>query len=92
MPDYVRTLLESYEAATGRLMSTPADYDQAVTWRDGGIPLTVAQAGVEAKLARAQGKGYLRTMPLSWCHDDVVEGYQNWRRAVGPYAGVDNGA
>lgn len=82
--EFVTTILESFTAATGRLSTSPLDYDQACTWHRQGMPLSVAWKGCQAKLSRCEDKKYRTIMPLSWCESDVQETFTNWQRAVGP--------
>lgn len=85
MPDdYCRTVLDAFQAATGRLTVTSLDFAQVQSWQRQGIPLSVVQRGIEQKLKRAAGKWYLRTFPLRWCDDDVQEQQLLWAHAVGP--------
>ena len=82
--DYLPAILEEFATATGKLMASNADYMQAKEWLELGIPLSCVQRGIQDKLSRTGVKHYTRTMPLSWCHHDVMQVHADWRRAVGP--------
>jgi hypothetical protein len=82
--DYVKAVLEAFVVGTGRLMPSHADYAQAQAWERGQVPLSIVRRGIVRKVERCAGKPYVRTMPLSWCADDVDEEFANWKRAIGP--------
>jgi hypothetical protein len=60
-------------------------FEQVRAWAEQGIPLTVARRGIDRCVERRQAKGSLRTRPLriEFCEHDVLDVYDEWRRAVG---------
>lgn len=86
-PDPVQDILTTFVDATQRLMSSPADYQQAETWVHDGIPATIAQAVILQALAdkplhKRQG------FRLQWLDPQVREAHDSWRRAIGPWSTV----
>lgn len=89
--DYLTAVLDLFVTATGRLAASHLDYQQAQEWQSEGIPLACVERGIQQKVKRTGTKHYLSRMPLSWCHHDVLQEFENWRRAVGPRYSVDSG-
>lgn len=60
-------------------------FEQVRGWAEQGIPLTVAQRGVDRVVERRQGKHGARPRPIriEFCEHDVLAVYDEWRRAVG---------
>jgi hypothetical protein len=60
-------------------------FEQVRGWAQQGIPLTVAQRGIDRVVERRQAKGLSRARPIriEFCEHDVLEVYDEWRRAVG---------
>ena len=86
-PDPIQDILETFVDATQRLMSSPADYQQAEQWVEAGIPVTVVQAVItdalkDKPLRKRQG------FRLTWLDPQVQEEYIGWRRRVGPWSRV----
>jgi hypothetical protein len=60
-------------------------FEQVRGWAEQGIPLTVARRGIDRVVERRQAKGAARARPLriEFCEHDILEVYNEWRRAVG---------
>lgn len=57
-------------------------------WAEQGIPLKVAFRGIDRTCERQAGKGgRRRPLRIEFCEPDVLEGFDDWRRAIG--AGAD---
>ena len=52
-------------------------------WADGGVPLKVVFGGIDARVARANTRSRRRSLRIEFCADDVLEQFDDWRRAVG---------
>ena len=86
-PDPIQDILATFVDATQRLMSSPADYQQAEQWVEAGIPATVVQRVItdalqDKPLHKRQG------FRLVWLDAQVYDAYTAWRRAVGPWGEV----
>jgi hypothetical protein len=60
-------------------------FEQVRGWAEQGIPLTVAQRGIDRVVERRAAKGSSRARPIriEFCEHDILEVYGEWRRAVG---------
>ena len=59
-------------------------FDLVRSWAASGIPLKVAQQGVDRFIDRAQAKGpRRRPIRIEFCEADVLDAFDAWRRAVG---------
>ena len=70
-------------------------FDLVRRWASSGIPLKVAQQGIDRFIDRAQTKGpRRRPIRIEFCEADVLEAFDAWRRAVGVRAdlGIDETA
>lgn len=53
-------------------------------WAEAGVPLKVVLAGIDRKLARSRAdRPSRRPLRIEFCESDVLEAYDEWRRAVG---------
>ncbi len=87
MTDPVTLILDTFTEASGHLMASPQDYQQANLWADAGIPPTVVQRVItdalqDKPLHKRQG------FRLVWLDAQVQEEYIGWRRRVGPWGEV----
>jgi hypothetical protein len=59
-------------------------FEKVVSWAERGIPLKVALAGVDRYFARYYRKGpRRRPVRVEFCEADVLDAFDEWRRAVG---------
>lgn len=59
-------------------------FDRVVSWAEQGIPLKVALAGVDRYFERYYRKGpRRRPVRVEFCDADVLDAFDEWRRAVG---------
>lgn len=59
-------------------------FERVVGWARQGIPLKVAQAGVDRYCERYYRKGpRRRPVRIEFCEADVLDAFDDWRRAVG---------
>lgn len=59
-------------------------FDLVCGWAEQGIPLAVAERGIDRCVERAQAKGpRRRPLRIEFCDADVLEAFDDWRRAVG---------
>jgi hypothetical protein len=59
-------------------------FERVVSWAERGIPLKVALAGVDRYFARYYRKGpRRRPVRVEFCEADVLDAFDEWRRAVG---------
>lgn len=84
--DFVATVLAVFMEHTRKIMASPVDYETARQWEDAGVPVSIAVRGIETKAARAEGKPWLTNgrAKLEYFTDDVMQVFQDWKRAVGP--------
>jgi hypothetical protein len=58
-------------------------FDMVRDWAASGIPLKVAQHGIDRFIDRAQAKGpRRRPIRIEFCEADVLDAFDAWRRAV----------
>ncbi|MDH4064885.1 MAG: hypothetical protein OEW19_10840 [Acidobacteriota bacterium] len=59
-------------------------FERALSWADQGIPIKVAQAGIDRYFERYYRKGpRRRPVRLEFCEADILDAFDDWRRAVG---------
>jgi len=59
-------------------------FDCVYRWAEQGIPLQVAQTGIDRYVDRQQRKpGRRRPVRVEFCEADVLDAFDDWRRAVG---------
>ena len=59
-------------------------FDQVREWARQGVPLTVAQTGIDRYVERYYRKGpRRRPVRIEFCEADVLEAFDDWRRATG---------
>jgi hypothetical protein len=59
-------------------------FEHVIGWAQQGIPLRVAQAGVDRCFERYYRKGpRRRPVRIEFCEADVLDAFDHWRRAVG---------
>jgi hypothetical protein len=59
-------------------------FDRVVSWAEQGIPIKVAQAGIDRYFERYYRKGpRRRPVRIEFCEADVLDAFDEWRRAVG---------
>ena len=64
-------------------VSGPA-FEQVIGWARQGIPLKVAEAGIDRYFERYYRKGpRRRPVRIEFCEPDVLDAFDDWRRAVG---------
>ena len=63
---------------------TGAAFEQVQGWATQGVPLKVAEAGIDRYFERYYRKGpRRRPVRLEFCEADVLDAFDDWRRAVG---------
>ncbi len=59
-------------------------FEQVSRWADSGIPLKVACAGIDRYFERYYRRGpRRRPVRIEFCEADVLDAFDDWRRAVG---------
>ena len=59
-------------------------FDQVCGWAAQGVPLAIAYRGIDRYCARYYAKGpRRRPVRIEFCEADILELFDNWRRAVG---------
>ena len=59
-------------------------FEQVQGWASQGVPLKVAQAGIDRYFERYYRKGpRRRPVRIEFCEADVLDAFDDWRRAVG---------
>jgi hypothetical protein len=59
-------------------------FERVMSWADQGVPLRVAQTGIDRYFQRYYKKGpRRRPVRVEFCDPDVLEAFDEWRRAVG---------
>ena len=67
-------------------------FEQVCSWASRGIPIKVAYRGIDRCLERYYAKGpRRRPVRVEFCEADVLDVFDEWRRAVGVPAAVDSG-
>ena len=69
-------------------------FEQVCGWANRGIPLTIAQQGIDRYFERYYAKPLPRRRPvqIQFCEADVLDVFDEWRRAVGVVEAGDGGA
>ena len=63
---------------------TGAAFEQVQGWARQGVPIKIAEAGIDRYFARYYRKGpRRRPVRLEFCEADVLDAFDDWRRAVG---------
>ena len=63
---------------------TGAAFEQVQGWAHQGIPLKIAEAGIDRYFERYYRKGpRRRPVRIEFCEADVLDAFDEWRRAVG---------
>jgi len=63
---------------------TGAAFEQVQGWAGQGVPLKVAQAGIDRYFERYYRRGpRRRPVRIEFCEADVLDAFDDWRRAVG---------
>jgi hypothetical protein len=86
LPDYCRRI-ESYlcQKNGGHLVRIvgPA-FDTVRGWADQGVPLKVAFRGIDRCVERTTARaGRRRPLRIEFCEADVLDAFDDWRRAIG---------
>ena len=59
-------------------------FEQVQSWAGQGVPLKVAEAGIDRYFERYYRKGpRRRPVRIEFCEADVLDAFDDWRRAVG---------
>ena len=67
-------------------------FEQVQGWASQGVPLKVAEAGIDRYFARYYRKGpRRRPVRIEFCEADVLDAFDDWRRAVGVTQVVSDG-
>jgi hypothetical protein len=65
-------------------------FDLVRGWAEQGVPLKVALAGIDRTFERYYRKGARRRpLQVSFCDADVLDAFDDWRRALGLTRGID---
>lgn len=68
-------------------------FERVVAWAHQGIPLKVAEAGIDRYFERYYRKGpRRRPVRIDFCQADVLDAFDDWRRALGISRVVADGA
>jgi hypothetical protein len=86
LPDYCRQI-ESYlcQKNGGHLVRIVGPAFETVRgWAEQGVPLKVAFRGIDRCIERASAKGgRRRPLRIEFCEADVLDAFDDWRRAIG---------
>ena len=52
-------------------------------WAEQGIPVKVACRGIDRYFDRVQHKPRRRPVPIQFCEADILDAFDEWRRALG---------
>ena len=59
-------------------------FERVQGWAEQGVPLTIAEAGIDRYFERYYRKGpRRRPVQILFCEPDVLDAFDEWRRAVG---------
>lgn len=64
-------------------------FDRVCGWEAAGIPLRIVYAGIDRSVERRRAKGARRPLPIDFCEADILDVFEEWRRAVGVSAAAD---
>src|SRR5512145_1756240 len=68
-------------------------FEQVCGWAAQGVPLKVAFRGIDRYFERYYAKGARRRpVRIEFCEADILDAFDDWRRAVGVAAIVESGA
>jgi hypothetical protein len=68
-------------------------FERVMAWAHQGIPLKVAEAGIDRYFERYYRKGpRRRPVQIDFCEADVLDAFDDWRRAVGVSAVAQDAA
>ena len=63
---------------------TGAAFEQVQGWANQGVPIKIAEAGIDRYFERYYRKGpRRRPVRIEFCEADVLDAFDDWRRAVG---------
>lgn len=63
---------------------TGAAFEQVQGWASQGVPIKIAEAGIDRYFERYYRKGQRRRpVRVEFCEADVLDAFDDWRRAVG---------
>ena len=67
-------------------------FEQVCSWAERGVPLKIAFRGIDRYCARHYAKpGRRRPIRIEFCEADILDAFDEWRRALGIRTGLDNG-
>ena len=62
-------------------------FERVRGWAEAGVPLPVVRAGIDRRAARYRATGpHRQPLHIKFCEADVLDAFDEWRRAVGPAA------
>jgi len=68
-------------------------FERVQGWAEQGVPLTIAEAGIDRYFERYYRKGpRRRPVQILFCEPDVLDAFDEWRRAVGIVRVADDAA
>ena len=68
-------------------------FERVMRWADDGIPFTVACAGIDRYFERYYRRGpRRRPVRIEFCEADVLDAFDDWRRAIGVAQPSENAA
>jgi hypothetical protein len=62
-------------------------FEQVSGWAARGVPLKIAFRGIDRYCERYYAKGRRRPVRIEFCEADILDAFDDWRRAVGVAAG-----
>src|SRR5262245_29519003 len=66
-------------------------FEQVCGWAERGVPLKVAYRGIDRYFERYHAKsGRRRPVRIEFCEADILDAFDDWRRAVGVTAAIDS--
>lgn len=81
---FVSAIMDAFLSGSGQLVARPTDYAEAVRLELTNMPLSVALRGLESYLGRVKDKPWFHKVQLEWAHSDICDGFEAWKRSVGP--------
>ena len=68
-------------------------FERVIAWANRGIPVKVAQAGIDRYFERYYRRGpRRRPVRIDFCEADVLDAFDDWRRAIGVSAVMSDAA
>jgi len=59
-------------------------------WAEAGVPLTIVERAIDTCCERREARrGAARPLRIEFCEAEVREQFERWRRAIGPYIGME---